>query len=91
MDEESTKILQDKICMKVEESLNTDEVKLEIQARIEEGHQSLLDGITLQLQKEKENKIQDGQHNIIEEFELHLEDAHVKYDGIISKDRVIKD
>jgi hypothetical protein len=42
LDEESTKILKDENCMKVEESLNTDEVKSEIQARIEEGHQNLL-------------------------------------------------
>jgi hypothetical protein len=44
--------------MKVEESLNIDEVKLEIQDKIKEGGQNLLDGITLQLQKEKEDKIQ---------------------------------
>jgi hypothetical protein len=91
LDEESTKILEDEICMKVEESLNIDEVKLEIQARIEGGHQNLLYGITLQLQKEKEGKIQEGQQNILEEFELHLEDVHAKYDGIISKARVIND
>jgi hypothetical protein len=51
----------------------------------------LLDGITLQLQKGKENKIQEGQQKILEEVELHLEDVHAKYDGIISKARVIKD
>ena len=44
LDEESTKRLEDKICMKVEESLNNDEVKSEIQTRIEEGRQNLLDG-----------------------------------------------
>jgi hypothetical protein len=91
LDEESTKILEDEICMKVEESLNTDEVKLEIQARIEERHQMFLDGIKLQLQKEKEENIQEGQHKILEEVELHLEDVHAKYDGIISNARIIKD
>jgi hypothetical protein len=91
LDEEYTKRLKDEICMKVEESLNTDEVKSEIQAKIEEGCQNLLDGITFQLQKEKEDKIQEGQQNILEELELHLEDVHAKYDGIISKARVIKD
>ena len=45
----------------------------------------------MQLQKEKEDKIQECDHNIFEETELHLEDVHVKYDGIISKARVIKD
>jgi hypothetical protein len=62
-----------------------------MQARIEEGRQNLLDGITLQLQKDKEDNIQEGQWKILEEVELHLEDVHDKYDGIISKSRVIKD
>jgi hypothetical protein len=69
--------------MKVEESLNIGKVKSEIQARIEEGHQFFLDGITLPLQKEKEDTIQEDQQNILEEVELHLEDVHAKYDGII--------
>jgi hypothetical protein len=47
LDEQSTKILEAEICMKVEESLNTSEVKSEIQARIEEGRQNLLDGIVI--------------------------------------------
>jgi hypothetical protein len=51
----------------------------------------LINGVTLQLQKEKEDKIQEGHQKILEEVELHLEDVHVKYDGIISKDREIKD
>jgi L-rhamnose mutarotase len=46
--------------------------------------------ITLQLQKEKEDKIQERHQKILEEVELHLKDVHVKYDGILSKDRVIK-
>jgi DNA repair exonuclease SbcCD ATPase subunit len=91
LNEEYTKRLQEEICKKVEESLNMDEVKSKIQARIEEGRQNLLDGITLQLQKKKENKIQEGQQNILEEAELHIEDVHAKYDGIISKAGVIKD
>jgi hypothetical protein len=33
---------------------------------IEEGRQNLLDGITLHLQKEKEDKIQEGQQKILE-------------------------
>jgi hypothetical protein len=48
-------------------------------------------GITLQLQKDKEDKIQEGQQKILEEVELHLEDLYAKYDGIISKARVIRD
>jgi predicted Zn-dependent protease with MMP-like domain len=45
----------------------------------------------LQLQKEKEDKTQEGHQEILEEVELHLEDVHGKYDGIISNTRVIKD
>jgi len=51
----------------------------------------LINGVALQLQKDKEENIHEGQHKILEEVELHLEDVHVKYDRIISKDRVIKD
>jgi arginine/glutamate-rich protein 1 len=91
LDEESTKILEEEICKKVEESLNTDEVKSEMLFRIEEGHQNLINGVTLQLQKEKEDKIQEGHHKIHEEVEFHLEDVHAKYDGIISKARTIKE
>jgi hypothetical protein len=61
-----------------------------MQSRIE-GHQNLINGVTLHLQKEKEDKIQEGHQKILEEVELHLEDVHAKYDGIISKARVIKD
>ena len=53
LDEKTTKRLEEEICKKVEESLNTNEVKSEMQAKIEEGCQNLIDGVTLQLQNEK--------------------------------------
>jgi hypothetical protein len=56
-----------------------------------EGRQDLISGVTLHLQKEKQDKIQEGYQKMLEEVELHLEDVHAKYDGIISKSRVIKD
>ena len=62
-----------------------------MQSRIEEGHQNLINEFTLQLQKEKEDKIQEGRDKMLEEVVLHLDDVHAKYDGIISKARVIKD
>jgi hypothetical protein len=40
--------------------------------------------------RKKEDNIQEGHQNILEEVELHLEDVHAKYDGIISKARVIE-
>jgi hypothetical protein len=51
----------------------------------------LIDGVTWKLQKEKQDNIQEGQQKILKEVELHVEDVHSKYDGIISKARVIKD
>jgi hypothetical protein len=56
-----------------------------------EGRNKLMENNTVQLQKEKEDKIQEGHQKILEEVELHLEDVHVKYNGIIAKARVIKD
>jgi hypothetical protein len=61
-----------------------------MQSRIE-GSQNLINEVTLQLQKEKEDNIQERHQKILEEVEIHLEDVHFKYDGIISKARVIKD
>jgi hypothetical protein len=53
VDEESTKRLEKEIFKKVGESLNIDEVKLELQSIIGEGRQNLINGVVLQLQKEK--------------------------------------
>jgi hypothetical protein len=49
-----------------------------------------MDGITFNLKGEEK---QDSRRSpkILEEVELQLEDVHVKYDGIISKSKVIKD
>jgi hypothetical protein len=91
VDEEPTKILEEGICKKIEEYLNIDQVKLELQSKIEEEHYNLINGVTLQLQKEKEDKIEEGQQKILQEVEIYLEDVHAKYDGIISKARTIKE
>jgi arginine/glutamate-rich protein 1 len=53
LDEESTKRLEEETCKKVEESLNTDEVKSEMQSIVEEGCHNLINGVTLKLEKEK--------------------------------------
>jgi arginine/glutamate-rich protein 1 len=37
LDEESTKRIEKEICKKVEEFVNIDEVKLDLQSKIEEG------------------------------------------------------
>jgi hypothetical protein len=56
-----------------------------MKSRIEQGCHNLINGVTLQLQKEKEDKIHEGHHNILEEVELHIEDVHDKYDSIIPR------
>jgi hypothetical protein len=40
---------------------------------------------------EKEGKVQFGHQKIFQEVELHLKNVHVIYNGIVSKDRLIKD
>ena len=60
MDEEITKILEDEIGKKVEESLNTYDIIEEMHSKIDEVLQKLVNDITLQLQKEKEDKIIEG-------------------------------
>jgi len=62
-----------------------------MQSIIEEICHNLIDVVTLCLQKEKKDNIQEGHQNILEEVKLHQENVHAKYDGIISKARVIKD
>ena len=90
MDEETTKRLEDKICKRVEEALNIDDIKEEMKSKIEKGHKKLVNDITLHLQKEKEENIIQGCQKIFEEVELELEYVHDKYEGTISKARVIK-
>jgi arginine/glutamate-rich protein 1 len=56
LDEETTKRLEEEICKKIEEALNMDEVKLEMQSRIEEGRNKLMENITIQLQKRRKTR-----------------------------------
>jgi hypothetical protein len=41
-----------------------------MQSRIKEACKNLIDGVTLQFQKEKEDKIQEGHQKILKEVEL---------------------
>jgi hypothetical protein len=59
-----------------------------LQFIIEEGNQNFINGVIVQLQKEKEDNIQ-GHQKSFEEVKL-LDDVYVKYEGIISKARIIK-
>jgi hypothetical protein len=60
--------VEEEIFKKVEETLIREDVKSEMQTRIEEGNNKLMDNITLQRQKDEE-KVQ-GHQRIFEEVEL---------------------
>ncbi|THG10037.1 hypothetical protein TEA_015046 [Camellia sinensis var. sinensis] len=54
IEEETAKRVEEAIRKKVEVSLNCEEIKLEVQRRLEEGRKKLLDEVAAQLEKEKE-------------------------------------
>uniref|UniRef100_A0A5B6ZCD0 Uncharacterized protein n=1 Tax=Davidia involucrata TaxID=16924 RepID=A0A5B6ZCD0_DAVIN len=54
LEEETANRVEEAIQKKVEESLNCDEINLEIQRRLEEGRKKLHDEVAAQLEKEKE-------------------------------------
>ncbi|CAL5438844.1 unnamed protein product [Camellia sinensis] len=54
IEEETTKRVEEAIRNKVKESLNSEEIKLEVQRRLEEGRKKLIDVVAAQLEKEKE-------------------------------------
>lgn len=57
IEEETSKRVEEAIRRKVEESLNSEEIKVEIQIRMEEGRKKLFDEVAAQLEKEKEAAI----------------------------------
>lgn len=57
IEEETTRRVEEAIRKRVEESLNSEEIKLEIQKRLEEGRKRLQDEVTAQLKKEKEDAL----------------------------------
>ena len=54
MEEETAKRLEEAIRKNVEERLNSEEVRLEIERQIEEGRKTLFNDVATQLEKEKE-------------------------------------
>lgn len=57
VEEETAKRVEAAIKKRVEESLNCEEIKLEIRRRLEEGRGNLRDEVAAQLEKEKENAL----------------------------------
>jgi arginine/glutamate-rich protein 1 len=57
IDEETTKRVEEAIRREVEVSMHSEEIKLEVQRRLEEGRKRLHDEVAAQLEKEKESAI----------------------------------
>lgn len=60
LEEETAKRIEEAIRKNVEEKLNSEEVKLEIERRIEEGQKKLFDDVAAQLRKEKETALMEA-------------------------------
>lgn len=54
LEEETARRIEEAIRAKVEEKLESEEVKLEIERRVEEGHKKLFDDVEAQLEREKQ-------------------------------------
>lgn len=54
LEEETAKRVEEAIRKQVDESLNSDEIRLEIQRRLEEGRKRLIVEVAAQLEKERE-------------------------------------
>lgn len=57
IEEETAKRVAEEIRKKVEENLNCQEIKLEIEKRLEEGRKKLVAEVAAQLEKEKESAL----------------------------------
>lgn len=57
LEDETARRVEEAIRKKIEETLNSEEVRLEIQKRIAEGRKKLLEEVEVQLEKEKEQAL----------------------------------
>ncbi|KAL2894792.1 hypothetical protein RDABS01_010701 [Bienertia sinuspersici] len=65
--EETAKRIEEAIHKNVEEKLNLEEVKIEIERCIKEGQKKLVDDVTAQLKKEKETNLMEARQKEKEE------------------------
>jgi len=65
LEEETARRVEEAIRKKVEESLNSEEVKLEIRRRIEEGRKKIFDEVAIQLEKEKEATLSEARQKAV--------------------------
>jgi arginine/glutamate-rich protein 1 len=62
--------VEEAIRKRVEESLNSEEIKLEIQRRIEEGRKKMLEDVAIQLDKEKDVALIEARQKEVVSFNL---------------------
>lgn len=65
LEEELARRVEEAIKKNVEERMNSDEVKLDMKLRIEEGIRKLFDEVDAQLQKEKEAAIYEARQKAV--------------------------
>lgn len=68
LEEDAAMRMEEAIRKNVEERLNSEETKLEIQRRIEEGRKKLFDDVDRQLEKEKEAALTAARHKEVSVF-----------------------
>lgn len=72
IEEETAKRVEEAIKRKVDDSLNTEEIKLEIRRRLEEGRKKLVNEVAAQLEIEKEAALIEAKQKEASHFLLNI-------------------
>lgn len=83
LEKETTKRLEEAIRKKVEASLNDDDVKVEINSKMEEGRRRLNEEVAAQLEKEKEAALIEAQRKEVHLFLMHAIYIHLDFIGSV--------
>ena len=84
IEEETAKRVEEAIQKKVEESLNSEEIKQEIQKRLEDGRRRLNAEVAAQLEKEKEAALLEARQKEVNIQDKSPVNAHLLVFGSIS-------
>lgn len=68
LEEETARRMEEAIRAKVEEKLMSNEVKLEIEKRVEEGRKKLFDDIEAQLEREKQTALNEARQKEVTKY-----------------------
>lgn len=71
LEEETAKRLEEAIRKKVEEKMGSEEVKVEIERRIEEGRKKAFDDVEVQLKNEKEAALTEARRKEVSVYMIH--------------------